>query len=150
VRKLRLRRGEEEGEENGRRVRVDEARRHDVARGVEPPRRVAPEPGLDGGDAVPLRGNVRPSGGPARPVDDRAVSDEQRPGHRLASPSAAARTTTPYPRRGASPPFRNLPPRTAVNSTRRYASTIPTDAIRSPCWIRSTCSMPATTCPNTV
>src|SRR3989441_1791749 len=139
-----------EVEEIGMRVRVDEARRHDVTRGVDHPGRVAPEPGLDGGDAVPLHGNVRPSCGPARPVDDRAVPDEQRPGHRLASPSAAARTTTPYPRRGASPPFRNLPPRTAGHSTPRDAPTIPTDAIRSPCWIRSTCSMPATTCPNTV
>src|SRR3989441_10167056 len=99
-----------EVEEIGMRVRVDEARRHDVTRGVDHPGRVTPDPGPDGGDAAPLHGNVRPSGGPARPVDDRAVPDEQRPGHRLASPSAAARTTAPYPRRGQSAPSPPPPP----------------------------------------
>ena len=95
------------------RVGVDEARRDHEPAGVDHAPGLATEPAPDGGDAVALDGDVGGRGRRARAVHERAVADQERPGH-------------------------------------DYVSRIVTRAIRSPCLMRSTCSMPATTRPKTV
>ena len=80
---LRFRRRTREVEEVRVRVRVDEARRHDVSRGVDRPRRFATKSGPDGDDAIALDRHIRGASAGARSVDHRPAAEEKRPGHRF-------------------------------------------------------------------
>jgi len=85
---------------------------------------------------------TRPGG-----VDDaRGLTNEPRRDATIRSPS----TATSASRAGAPVPSISEPFRTRSDQATRYSSVIVTDVIRSPCLMRSTCSMPDTTRPNTV
>ena len=59
-------------------------------------------------------------------------------------------TATSAGRAGAPVPSISEPFRTRSDQATRYSSVMATDVIRSPCLMRSTCSIPETTWPNTV
>ena len=59
-------------------------------------------------------------------------------------------TATSAARAGAPLPSTSEPFRISRDQATRYSSTMATDVMRSPCLMRSTSSIPATTFPNTV